>query len=313
MAKSNPDRFAEPTIIGTESEARQYANRAGATQTAPKRESRTTKKFDAEEFLRQEEENSKAEAEQLRRTEVLMNEYSLPWNIDDGKPPFPGMELNPCAVRWEPANLEEFIRKHGEEFKRFKNAKLTNQSCNQSSDQSEPQRGKASGTRKPKDMVEQEHQCTGTTVIQPKKAKSSTKTEAEERPEAMPKDAPPSDFESEHKTASEDMAIGNNSDIPIAAEQTMTVEQPKKSRVSAKKVDADFDELSHTFLRIVSLGEKKPVFLPLELRKALETLAQLSGVPNLAPSHIVINILKAFFDDNRELINRKLSGVKLSI
>ena len=75
----------------------------------PKRESRTTKEFDAEEFLRQEEENSKAEAEQLRRTEILMNEYSLPWNVDDGKPPFPGMELNPCAVRWEPANLEEFI------------------------------------------------------------------------------------------------------------------------------------------------------------------------------------------------------------
>jgi len=77
-----------------------------------------------------------------------MNEYSLPWNIDDDKPPFPGMELNPCAVRWEPANLEEFIRKHGEEFKRFKKAKLTNQSCNQSSDQSEPQRGKASGNPK---------------------------------------------------------------------------------------------------------------------------------------------------------------------
>lgn len=132
MAKSNPDRFAEPTIIGTESEARQYVNRAGATQTAPKRESRTTKKFNAEEFLRQEEENSKAEAEQLRRTEILMNEYSLPWNVDDGKPPFPGMELNPCAVRWEPANLEDFIREYGEEFKRFKNAKLTNQSCNQS-------------------------------------------------------------------------------------------------------------------------------------------------------------------------------------
>ena len=78
-------------------------------------------------------------------------------------------------------------------------------------------------------------------------------------------------------------------------------------------VNADFDELSHTFLHITSLGEKKPVFLPLELRNALETLARLSGVPNLAPSHIVINILKAFFDEHRDLINRKLSGVKLSI
>lgn len=129
----------------------------------------------------------------------------------------------------------------------------------------------------------------------------------------MPKDAPPSDSESEHQTASEVMTAGNSSDIPTTAEKADAVEQLKKSRISVKKVDADFDELSHTFLRIVSLGEKKPVFLPLELRNALETLARLSGVPNLAPSHIVINILKAFFDDNRELINRKLSGVKLSI
>ena len=313
MAKSNPDRFAEPTIIGTESEARQYANRAGATQTAPKRESRTTKKFDAEEFLRQEEENSKAEAEQLRRTEILMNEYSLPWNINDGKPPFPGMELNPCAVRWEPANLEEFIRKHGEEFKRFKNAKQTNQSDNQSSDQSEPQRSKASGTRKPKNMVEPEHQCTDTTVTPPKKAKSSSKTEAEERSEVMPKDTSPSDSYSEHKTVSEDLTTGKQSDIPVEAEQAEPVEQSKKLRVSARKVDADFEELSRRYLHVVSLGEKKPVFLPLELRNALDTLARLSGVPNLAPSHIVINILKAFFDDNRELINCKLSREKLRI
>lgn len=313
MAKSNPDRFAEPTIIGTESEARQYVNRAGATQTAPKRESRTTRKFDAEEFLRQEEENSKAEAEQLKRTEVLMNEYSLPWNIDDGKPPFPGMELNLCTVRWEPANLEDFIREHGEEFKKFKNAGLTNQSGNRDSDQSEPQRDNASGTQKPKDMVEQEHRCTDTAVTPPKKEKSSSRTDVEVKPEVMPKDALPSDSESENKAASEDIIIGNNSDAPVEVNQTDTVEQSKKSRVSAKMVDADFDDLSRKFLHIVSLGEKKPVFLPLELRKALETLAQLSGVPNLAPSHIVINILKAFFDDNRELINRKLSGVKLSI
>lgn len=312
MDKNNSGQFAEPTIIGTESEARQYVNRAGATQSASKSASRANK-FDAEKFLRQGAEKSKAEAERRRKTEALMKEYSLPWNVGDSKSPFPGLALNPCAVRWEPVNLEEFIHEHGEEFKKFKAAMLTNQSGNRDSDQSAPQRGKASGTRKPKDMVEQEHQCTDTTVTPPKKAKSPSKTEANENPEVMPKDALPSDSESEDKTASEDMATGNNSDTPIEAEQTNTVEQSKKSRVSAKKVDADFDELSDTFLRIVSLGEKKPVFLPLELRNALETLARLSGVPNLAPSHIVINILKAFFDDNRELINRKLSGVKLSI
>ena len=104
--------------------------------------------------------------------------------------------------------------------------------------------------------------------------------------------------------------------VPPQAESrpnSATVEQLKKSRVSARKVDADFEELSRRYLHVVSLGEKKPVFLPLELRNALDTLARLSGVPNLAPSHIVINILKAFFDDNRELINCKLSREKLRI
>ena len=108
----------------------------------------------------------------------------------------------------------------------------------------------------------------------------------------------------------------NIASVPTKAEAQPnpdTVEQSKKSRVSARKVDADFEELARRYLHVVSLGEKKPVFLPLELRNSLETLARLSGVPNLAPSHIVINVLKAFFDEHRDLINRKLSGVKLSI
>jgi len=312
MDKNNSGQFAEPTIIGTESEARQYVNRTGATQTAPKSESRANK-FDAEKFLRQGAEKSKAEAERRKKEEAVIKEYSIPWDYQSKTSPFPGLILNPGSVRWEPANLEEFIREHGEEFKRFKDAKLTNQSGNRDSDQSEPQQSKASRTQKPKNMVEQEHQCTDTTVTPPKKAKSPSRTEANESPEVTPKNALPSDSESGPKTESEVMTTGSNSDTPIEAVQTATVEQSKKSRISAKKVDADFDELSRSFLRIVSLGEKKPVFLPLELRNALETLARLSGVPNLAPSHIVINILKAFFEDNRELINRKLSGVKLSI
>ncbi len=190
MDKNTSDRFAEPTIIGTESEARQYVDRAGATQTASKNESRA-KTFDSDKFLRQREENAKAEAEKRRKTESLMMEYSIHWNYESRKPPFPGMELNPCNVRWEPINLEEFIREHGEEFKKFKNAELTNQSGKQSSDQSEPQRGKVSRTRKSKDMVEPEHQSADTTVTPPKKAKSPSRTEAEEKPEVMSQDEVP--------------------------------------------------------------------------------------------------------------------------
>lgn len=190
MDKNTSDKFAEPTIIGTESEARQYVNRTGAAQSAPKSESRANK-FDAEKFLRQGEEKSKAEAERHRKIEALMKEYSLPWNVGDNKSPFPGLALNPCAVRWEPVNLEEFIHEHGEEFKKFKTAMLTNQSGKRDCVQSETQQSKASGTRKPKDMVEPEHQCTDTTVTPPKKAKSPSRTEANESPEVMPNDEEP--------------------------------------------------------------------------------------------------------------------------
>lgn len=267
-----------------------------------------TSGFDVDKFLQDEDEKTRQQ-----ERNALIIEYSIPWNIINNDPPFPGMKLNSCLVRWEPENVEEFIREHGEEVKRFKNAKLTNQSGKRNSDQPEPQRGKVSGTRKPKNMVEQEHQCTDTTVTPPKKPKSTSRTEVEKEPKVMPKEAPPSDLEREHKTASEYMTTEKNPNAPVEANQADTVEQLKKSRVSSKMVNADFDELTREFLHITSLGEKKPVFLPLELRNALETLARLSGVPNLAPSHIVINILKAFFDEHRDLINRKLSGVKLSI
>lgn len=281
-------------------------------------------KFNAEEFL----DNYEREQQEEIRKRKIIPEGSIDGNPWD-EPPAPGMTFNAGIWKWVPAASVEKkdnlncnpdkapeIRRPGYSITGKKipdNAELTNQSGNRDSDQSEPHRGKSSGTQKPEVMVEPEHQCTDTTVIPPKKAKSSSKNEAEERSEVMPKDTPPSDSESEHKTVSEDLTTGKQSDIPVEEEQTSTVEQSKKSRVSAKMVDADFDALRHAYLRIVSLGEKKPVFLPLELRDSLEKLARVSGVPNLAPSHIVINILKAFFDDNRELINRKLSGEKLRI
>ena len=178
MDKNTSGRFAEPTIIGSESEARQYVNRTGAAQSAPKSESRANK-FDAEKFLRQGAEKSKAEAERRKKEEAVIKEYSITWDYQSKTSPFPRLILNPGSVRWEPANLEEFIREHGEEFKRLKDAELTNQSGNRDSDQSEPQQSKASGTRKPKNMVEQGHQCTDTTVTPPKKSKVSIENQSE--------------------------------------------------------------------------------------------------------------------------------------
>lgn len=73
-----------------------------------------TSGFDVDKFLQDEDEK----ARQQERNALII-EYSIPWNIIDNDPPFPGMKLNSCLVRWEPENVEEFIREHGKEVKRM--------------------------------------------------------------------------------------------------------------------------------------------------------------------------------------------------
>ena len=263
--------------------------------------------FDADKLLAELEEQSRKEKEAEQKREALLKEYSIPWNMKDDNPPLSDMRLNAWLCRWEPVNIENFIREHGEECKRII-AKLNadepiNQPDAQASSQPEHQSTKSTVIETSDNAVQPQSQFTGATVI------PSVTPELEIKRVSAP---------SSSETAVPD---GQNYDtVPASVtlrmevqEEPDSVEQSKKSRISSKKVDADFDELTREFLHITSLGEKKPVFLPLELRNALETLARLSGVPNLAPSHIVINILKAFFDEHRDLINRKLSGVKLSI
>lgn len=289
--------------------------------------------FDPDKYLEELEEESRKEKEAAQKKEARIMEYSIPWNLSDKEPPLPGMKLNTWRFRWEPENLDEFITKYGEECKRIiaeinaeKKRRLdtipdvrrpgysvtgkkldtdepTNQPDEQASSQPEHQSTKSMETEIPDDAVQPKSQSTGTPVTP--SVTSEQEIEKGTTPSSPMTDAP--DVQnSDTVTAS----------IPSKADplpKPDTVEQSKKSRVSARKVDTDFEELTRKYLHIISLGEKKPVFLPLELRNALETLARLSDVPNLAPSHIVINVLKAFFDEHRDLINRKLSGVKLSI
>lgn len=263
--------------------------------------------FDADKFLAELEEQSRKEKEAEQKREALLKEYSIPWNMKDENPPLPGMRLNAWLCRWEPENIERFIREHGEECKRII-AKLnadepTNQPDAQASSQPEHQSTKSTVIETSDNAVQPQSQFTGATVI------PSVTPELEIKKVSV------------QSSSETDVHDGQNSDtVPVSItlrkevyEESDSVGQLKKSRISSKMVNADFDVLTREYLHITSLGEKKPVFLPLELRNALETLARLSDVPNLAPSHIVINVLKAFFEEHRELINRKLSGVKLSI
>lgn len=282
---------------------------------------RIDSEFDAQKFL--DEVNKEREKEMKVSSGIPAGAVAGdPWD----EPPAPNMHHDPCLWMWVPETPKEKqpewnpdivpnVKRPGYSITGKKlpdDAELTNQPNDQSCKQPESH---SVGVSAPKssETVKQEHQCTDTTVTPLRKPKSPSRTEAEEEPKVLPKETPPSDLEREHKTASEYMTTEKNPNAPVEANRADTVEQLKKSRVSSKMINADFDELTREFLHITSLGEKKPVFLPLELRNALETLARLSGVPNLAPSHIVINVLKTFFDEHRDLINRKLSGVKLSI
>lgn len=258
------------------------------------------------------EEQSRKEKEAEQKREATLNEYSIPWNKKDEEPPLPGMRLNVWLCRWEPEDIEKFIREHGEDFNILKNAGMNNPEVNQGTAKSEPSSSAVSSVST-SISVQREHQSTDTTDALVTDTKASPKVQSTSKVSVKPKSRPDGISQSPTSDASGIETTSNKSELSADKGTVESVEQSKNTRISSKMVNADFDELTREFLHITSLGEKKPVFLPLELRNALETLARLSGVPNLAPSHIVINILKAFFDEHRDLINRKLSGVKLSI
>ena len=269
--------------------------------------------FDADKLIAEMQEQSRREKEAEQKREALLQEYSIRWNMKVEEPPFPEMTLNAWRCRWEPENLDRFIREHGEDFRRFKNAGMDNQADNLNPAQANHRGNEIPSASETSEAVRQEHQCTDITVTPV--AKTEFKPKAAPTPKVTVSPEYRLEDVSEHpaSAASEAKTSSIKSEPSAEKNAAVTVEQSPKTRISSKMVNAGFDELVREFLHVVSLGEKKPVFIPLELRNALETLARLSGIPNLAPSHIVINILKAFFDEHRDLINRKLSGVKLSV
>lgn len=100
---------------------------------------------------------------------------------------------------------------------------------------------------------------------------------------------------------------------PIVEPQPEAVEQSKKTRRSARKDEADFDILAGKFIYPTDLAEKKPLFFPTDIRESLKLVARLIPGGKVSPSHIAIHIIRAWLDENRDLLNRMLSSQKLSI
>ncbi|MEY8246448.1 MULTISPECIES: hypothetical protein [Bacteroidales] len=100
---------------------------------------------------------------------------------------------------------------------------------------------------------------------------------------------------------------------PTVEPQPEAVEQSKKTRRSARMDEADFDILASQFIYPTDLAEKKPLFFPTDIRESLKLVARLIPGGKVSPSHIAIHIIRAWLDENRDLLNRMLSSQKLSI
>lgn len=275
--KSNPNGFAEPTIIGTETEAKDYV--------------------------------LKQETNEVPKKKLLPIHFSLECEIgcDTTKPPIPDMHYDYRIRRWMPDDVENFAMDHKVEFERLKAIERAKYEAMWN--ELGPRNIRAKTSESQKSTGQQEDQSSGTPSAPENRSKLATKQKIKKE-KAIAEETLPLKFNS-------NVISGNELTLePVATTENngnISVEQSKNTRVSAKMVDADFDELSREYLRITSLGEKKPVFLPLELRDALDAIARLSGDRRLSASHVAINIIRAFLNEHRELINRKLAGVKLSI
>lgn len=246
--------------------------------------------FDADTLIAEMQEQFRREKEAAQKKEALIKEYSIRWNMKDEESPLPGMKLNAWCYRWEPENIEEFIRKHGEECKKII-AELKEDKPVQSEHQCTIAPGKPTQPRVSKAAIATENQ--------PPELDNPTIKEADVIPVSAPVIETP---------------VAETHPQPMSdSSEPSTVEQSKKSRISAKKVDADFDELCREFIHPASLGEKKPVFLPLALRDRLDDIARLSGDRRVSASHIAINIISRWIDDNRDTLNRKISNKDFSI
>ena len=275
--KSNPNGFAEPTIIGTETEAKDYV-------------------------LRQ-------ETNEVSKRKLLPIHFSLECEIgcDTTKPPIPDMHYDYRIRRWMPDDVEKFAIDHKVEFERLKAIERAKYEAMWN--ELGPRNIRAKASESQKSPGHQEDQSSGIPSAPENLPKPATKPKVKKE-KAIAEETQPLKFNSNVKSGDGPMLE------PVATtehNENISVEQSKKTRVSAKMVDADFDELSREYLQVTSLGEKKPVFLPLELRDALDAIARLSGDRRLSASHVAINVIRAFLNEHRELINRKLAGVKLSI
>lgn len=321
MATSNPNRFAEPTIIGTESEARQYAERKDKSQPTAKK-GKTT--FDTDAFLQREEEKMRAAEEMERKVNARISEYSIPWNFMDKLPPLPGMKLNAGLVRWEPEDLDAFVSEYGEEVKKLASERKEEQeTARKAYFANATKRRKSRGTSDSKSSKPDSDQVTIMTEMGNPSQQDGTTSEnvptikAAFSDKSMQTKSPSHPKETDLTNPDNNpMETVNDIGVPtevITATDTTIMTTPDKAgaqpnvadtpavtgkatRISAKMRRASRQEFHDTYLVKTDTKGGKPITISANLIKRLYRICARSGDYHACPTYLVNNLLMEILD-----------------
>ena len=321
MATSNPNRFAEPTIIGTESEARQYAERKDKSKPAAKKERNT---FDADAFLQREDEKMRAAEEIERKINARISEYSIPWNFMDKLPPLPGMKLNAGLVRWEPEDLDAFVLEYGEEAKRLAaERKEEQEAARKAYFANATKRRKSRGTSDSKSSKSDSDQVTKMTEMGNPSQPNVTASEDTPTVKTVSTSNPTQAESLLHQKGKDFTAPGNapvktvnNISVPtevITAIDTTIMPTPDKAeaqpnvadtptvigkatRISAKMRRASRQEFHDAYLVKTDTKGGKPITISADLIKRLYRICARSGDYRACPTYLVNNLLTEILD-----------------
>lgn len=275
--------------------------------------------FDADKFLQ-----DRDEKERQQERNSLIIEYSLPWNIIDNDPPFPGMKLNPCLVRWEPENVEEFIREHGEEVKKLAaERKEEQETARKAYFANATKRRKSRGTSDSKSSKPDSDQVTIMTEMgnpsqqnvtasedtpTVKTASTSNPTQAESLLHQKGTDLTAPDTTTVETVNDIGVPTGvitaTDTTIMITADKTEA--QPnvadtpavtgKATRISAKMRRASRQEFHDAYLVKTDTKGGKPITISANLIKRLYRICARSGDYRACPTYLVNNLLMEILD-----------------
>ena len=270
------------------------------------------------------EEQSRKEKEAEQKREAILKEYSIPWNKKDEEPPLPGMRLNVWLCRWEPEDIEKFIREHGEEVKRIAaeheaeqvtarkthlaNATTRRQSCSTSDFHSSK-----SDSDQVAIMTEMRNpsQQNGTTsedapMVKADSSDKSMQTKSSLSQKETDLTVPDNPTAETVKEISVSPEVITATDTTIMTTPDKAETQPnvtdtttltgKATRISAKMRRASRQEFHDAYLVKTDTKGGKPITISADLIKRLYRICVRSGDYRACPTYLVNNLLMKILD-----------------